>query len=142
MCTNTQELWDRLIDPGAVDAMRSVQVPCKELAEAESAMVQALEVQGHLVPLRHGMPRYGNSPSAPSFIIPKTEEKCSLIFSCQLGKKKSEGPNPHMRLPNLLALRKKFLDWIVQPHAGACAQFLVKPDLTNCYPSLVLPETV
>ena len=74
-------------------------MPCKELTEAESAMVLALEVQGHLVLLRRGMPGYGKSPSAPIFIIPKTEEKCSLIFNCQLGNKKFEGPNPHMRPP-------------------------------------------
>ena len=65
-----------------------------------------------------------------------------MVFNCQLGNKKFEGPNPHMRLPNLFTLRKKFLDWTVQPQAGACAWFLVKLDLTNCRPSLVLPEAV
>ena len=47
-------LWNRLIDPGAVEAMSSVHVPCKELTEVESAMVLALEEQGHLVPLQQG----------------------------------------------------------------------------------------
>ena len=40
------------------------------------------------------------------FIIPKSAEKCSLIFNCQLGNKKFDGPNPHMRLPNLYTLKK------------------------------------
>ena len=76
-----EDLWNRLIDPEPVEAMGSIKVPCKELTEAESAMVLALENQGHLVPLAPHMPGYGKPPSAPIFIIPKTAEKCSLILT-------------------------------------------------------------
>ena len=136
------DLWDRVTHLEAVEAMGRIKVPCKELTEAESAMVLALEHQGHLVQLHPGMSGYGKPPSAPIFIIPKTAEKCSLMFNCQLGNKKFEGPNPPMKLPNLYTLKRKFLSWRVQPQSGACAQFLVKLDLTNCYPSLLLPSKV
>ena len=60
------------------------------------------------------------------------------IFNCQLGDKKFDGPNPPMQLPNLYTSKRKFLGWRVQPQSG----FLVKLDLTNCYPSLLLPSKV
>ena len=52
----SDELWNSLIPSEAVRAVGSVEVPLKELPEAELAMVTALEAQGHLVPIRRHMP--------------------------------------------------------------------------------------
>ena len=130
-------IWDRLVPDEAVEAMSAVEVPLKDLPEAEFAMVCALERQNHLVPIGERMPGSGLKPSAPIFVIPKTDEKCSFIFNCKLGNKAYDGPNPPMKLPNLLC--EKFLSWSVQRRARQRDRYLVKLDLTNCYPSLKLP---
>ena len=135
-------VWERLVPEEDVCAMRSVEVPTKELPQAELAMVRALEEQGDLVPNNENLPGWGMQPSAPIFVILKTEEECSFIFNCKLGNKAFSGPNPPMKLHNLFTLRDKFLHWTVQYRAKSVDSYLVKLDLTDCYPSLKLPSQV
>ena len=81
------DIWNKLVPDEAISAMHDVEVPTKVLPDAEFAMVRALEQQGHLVPIADHMPSGGLQPSAPIFVIPKTQEKCSFIFNCKLGNK-------------------------------------------------------
>ena len=53
---------------------------------------QALHRQGHLVRIEKGMPDWGSRPSAPVFVIPKSDVKCSFIMNCKEGNKRD--PNP------------------------------------------------
>ena len=43
-----------------------------------------------------------------------------------------------MKLPNLITLRDKFLKRARQPLSGTDDRYMIKLDLTNCYPSLKL----
>ena len=85
------------------------------------------------------MPGYGLLPCAPIFVTPKTAEKPFFIFNCKLGNSAFDGPNPPMKLPNLFTLREKFVDGAVQRRPRSNDRFMVKLDLTNCYPWLKLP---
>ena len=76
------DICNRLVPGEAISAMRDVEVPTKVLPDAEFAMVQALEQQGHPVPIADHVPGGGLQPRAPIFVIPKTQEKCSFIFNC------------------------------------------------------------
>ena len=56
------------------------------------AMTQALHEQGYLVRIEKGMPGWGSKPSAPVFVIPKSDVKCSFIMNCKEGNRRD--PNP------------------------------------------------
>ena len=104
-------------------------------------MTRALIRQGHLSVLHDGMRGSGRAPSAPIFVIPKTATKCSFIVNCTLGNQAHRGPKPRMVLPNLHTLRHKFIRWAAMPRSASPHRWLIKLDLTNCFPSLRLPES-
>ena len=136
-----QDIWDAVATHQALSAMSSVEVPRKRLRPEELAMTQALIRQGHLSVILDGMRGSGLAPSAPIFVIPKTATKCSFIVNCTLGNQAHRGPNPHMILPNLHTLRHKFIRWAAMPRSAAPSRWLIKLDLTNCFPSLKIPES-
>ena len=58
--------------------MAGVQLAKTEISLVVRAMTQALHEQGHLVHIEKGMPGWGSKPSAPVFVIPKSDVKCSF----------------------------------------------------------------
>ena len=136
-----QDIWDRIATRQALSAMSSVEVPRKSLRPEELAMTWALIRQGHLSVIHDDMRGCGRAPSAPIFVIPKTATKCSFIVNCTLGNQAHCGPKPRMVLPNLHTLRSKFIRWAAMPRSASPDRWLIKLDLTNCFPSLRLPES-
>ena len=136
-----QDIWDRIATRQALSAMSSVEVPRKSLRPEELAMTRALIQQGHLSVIHDDMRGCGRAPSAPIFVIPKTATKCSFIVNCTLGNQAHCGPKPRMVLPNLHTLRNKFIRWAAMPRSASPDRWLIKLDLTNCFPSLRLPES-
>ena len=80
-----EDIWDSFATPSALSSMFRVEVPRKTLRSEELAMTKALLRQGHLFVFQQGMPGFGRAPSAPIFILPKTDSKCSFIVNCTLG---------------------------------------------------------
>ena len=102
-------------------------------------MTQALHRHGHLVRVEKGMPSWGSWPSAPVFVIPKSDVKCSFIMNCKEGNKRDPNPQPSMRLPTMWSLRKRLLAWKGSRDAHALIIFSCIFDPSNCVTSLCLP---
>ena len=86
-----------------------------------------------------GMPGWGSWLSAPVFVIPKSDVKCSFIMNCKEGNKRDPNPQPSIRLPNMWSLRKRLLTWKGSKDAHALNIFACTFELRNCFTSLRLP---
>ena len=125
--------WDTIATPSALPAVYDVEVPRKELRPEEPAMIRALVRQNHLSILHCGMRGFSRAPSAPIFVIPKTESKCLFIVNCTLGNRAHKGAMLRMILPNLHTLRHKLLMWAAMPRGRCPDRYMIKLDLTNRY---------
>ena len=84
--------WDNIVQDSSLRAMAGVLLPKIEVTPVVATMTQALREQGHLVCIEKGMPGWGSKPSAPVFVIPKSDVKCSFIMNCKEGNRSN--PNP------------------------------------------------
>ena len=105
--------------------MAAVRLPKTNLSPVARAMTQALHEQGHLVRIERGMLGWGSKPSAPVFVIPKSDVKCSFIMNCKEGNRRDPNPQPSMRLPNLWSLRRRLLFWRGSRHVRVLIFMLV-----------------
>ena len=119
--------------------MAGVQLTKTDISPMVRAMTQALHEQGHLVWIEKGMPGWGSKPSAPLFVIPKSDVKCSFIMNCKEGNKRDPNPQPSMRLPNMWSLRRRSLFWKGSRHVQGLHIYACTFDLSNCFTSLRLP---
>ena len=74
------QTWDNIVEETSLSAMAGVQLPKTDLSPVVRAMTQALHEQGHVVRIERGMPGWGSKPSAPVFVIRKSDVKCSFIL--------------------------------------------------------------
>ena len=95
------QTWDNFVQTSSLQAMGGVQLPRADITPVVAAMTQALHRQGHLVRIEKGMPGWGSRLSAPVFVIPKSDVKCSFIMNCKEGNKRDPNPQPSMHLPNM-----------------------------------------
>ena len=130
------QTWDNIVEETSLSVMAGVQLAKTEISPVVRAMTQALYKQGHLVRIEKGMPGWGSKASAPPFVIPKSDVKCSFIMNCKEGNKRDPNPQPSMRLPNMWSLRRRLLFWKGSRHLNIYACTF---DLSNCFTSLRLP---
>ena len=81
-----ERTWDSVVKTSSLKAMGDVQLPRTRVSLVVAAMTNVLHKQGHLVRVEKGMPSWGSRPSAPVFVIPKSDVKCSFIMNCKEGK--------------------------------------------------------
>ena len=134
--------WRKLVAKEAVAAMSNVRFSRQPLSESEEAMVRALAGQGHLELIQPGVQGFGLGPSAPIFLIPKSSEKCSFIVNCRRGNQLDRSEQPKMSLPTLYSLARRFVKWASDSKLRRKQRFVITVDLTNCFPSMRVPEEV
>ena len=134
------DIWDEVVHPESLEAMRSVQIPQPGLSVEVRAMVEALIRQNHVHVISDGMPGAGLHPSASTFLVPKSSEKCSFIVNCKSGNRRDPQPQPKMNLPNMWSLRQKFIRWSADPKARHVPRHACTFDIKNCFTSLCLPQ--
>ena len=64
------------------------------------------------------------------------------MVNCKKGNRKDKFPQPRMSLPTLYTLGRRFVRWAGERGASDKQRFVVTADLTNCFPSMRLPEEV
>ena len=133
------QTWDNVVQTSSLQAMGDVQLPRAEVTPVVAAMTQALHGQGHLVRTEKGMPFWGSRPSAPVFVTPKLDGRCSFIMNCKEGNKRDPNPQPSMRLSDMWSLHRQLLAWKGSKDAHALNVFACTFDLRNCFTSLCLP---
>ena len=131
--------WDNIVEDSSLRAMAGVQLPKTEVTPVVAAMTQTLHEHGHLVRIEKGMPGWGSKPSAPMFVIPKSDVKCSFIMNCKEGNRRDPNPQPSMRLPNMWSLRRRLIFWKGSRRVQNLDIFACTFDLSNCFTSLRLP---
>ena len=131
--------WDNIVEDTSLSVMAGVQLPKTEINLVVRAITQALHEQGHLVRIERGMPSWGSKPSAPVFVIPKLDVKCSFIMNFKEGNRRDPNPHPSMRLPNMWSLRRRLLFWRGSRHAQGLDIYACTFHLSNCFTSLRLP---
>ena len=136
------QTWDTVVEASSLRAMAGVQLPKTEITLVVAAMTQALHRQGHLVRIERGMPGWGSKPSAPVFVIPKSDVKCSFIMNCKEGNRRYPNPQPSIRLlnkKNMWSLRRRLISWKGSRHVQNLDIFACTFDLSNGFTSLRLP---
>ena len=133
------QTWDNVVEETSLSAMAGVQLTRAEVSPVVLAMTQALHEQGHLVQIEKGMPGWGSKPSAPVFVIPKSDVKCSFIMNCKEGNRRDPNPHPSMRLPNMWSVRRRLLFWKGSRHVQGLHIYACTFDLSNYFTSLRLP---
>ena len=134
------DIWDEVVHPESLEAMRGVQIPQPNLSVEVRAMVEALISQNHVHVISDGMPGAGLHPSASTFLVQTSSEKCSFIVNCKSGNRRDPQPQPRMNLPNMWSLLQKFIRWSADPKARHVPRHACTFDIKNCFTSLCLPQ--